>query len=315
MDEYTNVRVSDLYHQYLNNGTAYADGDPNHLTYIECETFQGKMPAVGNDYIIAGEDGRWALNKHMICTYSGPQSRFRIRQANGTTLAEGGHNALEPVTSVQFFVTNNTNGQLANQAILVFLTPLLSSSNYMYAAWQQLTPGEGSTQPFILSQDISGSVITQNGTISNEMLIAPGYLSSATNPQGLSPVLSSPTYSDKVTSQQAGIENDTSPFTPLDTNWYVNSQLVVTSNIPLTSQALSTFQLQTRLYWAVGAVQQGANYTLSEITPMQNYDLPAGVSSVKVNVTYNQTTGQYQFTFNPSDASQRQETGQLVVSR
>lgn len=207
-------------------------------------------------------------------------------------------NAFQAVTATTFNVTNNTGGELGNQYILVFLTPLLNSPNYVYAAWQQLNPGEGATQPFVLNQNITASVTSPNRTTSAHVSIAPGYLSQATNPGGLSPVLGTPQQSTSVTPQQAGVQNSTSnPFVPLVANWYVNSNLVVSSSTQLTSGAVSAFELQTTLYWGIGNSATGANYTLNQITPLQSYALPAGTATVNVSVTYNPTTGLYGFSF------------------
>ncbi|MHA7630761.1 hypothetical protein [Corallococcus sp. M7] len=206
-------------------------------------------------------------------------------------------NAFQPVTATTFNVTNNTGGALGNQYILVFLTPLMNSANYVYAAWQQLNPGEGATQPFVLNQNITASVTSPNGTTSAQVSISPGYLSQATNPRGLSPVLGAPQQSSSVTPQQSGVQNFTNPFIPLTSNWYVNGNLVVSSSTQLTGGAFSAFELQTTLYWAIGNTSTGANYTLNQITPLQSYSLPAGTAAVNVSVTYNSTTGLYGFDF------------------
>lgn len=296
MEDYTDVRVVGMYDTYLTDGTGYGDGDPNHLTYLECGPFKtSKLPQVGKDYIVSGQDGPWQLKKTMRCSFSGPQSRFRIL-TDPDVLAR---NAFTAANATTFHVTNNTNGQLGDQSILVFLTPLLNSKDYKYAAWQQLTPGEGATQPFTLSQDISTYVTINNGTTSAHMPILPGELSSVTNPHGLSPVIGSPSRSSSVTPQQCGLQNNTSPYEEIFASWLVNNNLVVASSVGVTEGALSTFELQTKLYWAIGAASTGPNYTLQEITPMQSYSLPAGTTDVTVNVTFNTSTGTYEYDFNP----------------
>ncbi|MFY2561234.1 hypothetical protein ACN469_26775 [Corallococcus terminator] len=202
------------------------------------------------------------------------------------------------VNSTLFNVTNNTHGQLGNQHILVFLTPVLSSTNCVYAAWQKLNPGEGATQPFTLNQNISATVTTSNGTMSAPVTISPSYLSQVTNPDGLSPVLGTPQLSQNVTPQQAGVQNTTSTaFEEVNVNWSVNGNLVVSTKTPLTASAFSTFELRTSLYWCVGSSEQEKAYTLGEITPLQSYALEAGTSIVNVSVTYDKATGKYGYAF------------------
>lgn len=200
------------------------------------------------------------------------------------------------VTQTQFFVTNNTAGALANQKILVFLTPLMNSANYLYAAWQQLAPSDGATSKFILNQDIAAYLVTDD-TTSAPVAIAPGYMSQAVNAGGLSPYLASPTPSSSVTAQQSGVQNQTSPYVGVNVAWTVNKNLVIQTASPLSAGAVSAFELQTKLYWAVGNTTSGANYTLNQITPMQTYSVPAGVATVNVSLTFDRSTGQYNFAF------------------
>jgi hypothetical protein len=203
------------------------------------------------------------------------------------------------VSQTTFQVTNNTHGELANQRILVFLTPVMDSNNYSYAAWQQLNPSDGATSTFVLNQDISAYLVT-TGTQSAPVAISPGTMSTATNADDLSPSLSSPVTSASVTPQQSGVQNGTSPFVGVNVAWMVNSSLVVQTSAPLSEMAVSAFELQTQLYWAIGNTSSGSNYTLNEITPMQAYSVPAGVSDVAVSVTYDDTSGDYLFAFMPS---------------
>jgi hypothetical protein len=204
------------------------------------------------------------------------------------------------VSQTTFQVTNNTAGELANQQILVFLTPVMDNANYLYAAWQQLNPSDGATSTFTLNQDIAAYLVTAN-TTSAPVAIAPSTMSQASNAGGLSPFLTASSPSASVTAQQSGVQNATSPFVAVDVAWTVNNNLVVQTSAPLSSQAISSFELQTQLYWAVGTTTVGSNYTLNEITPMQTYSVPAGVSNVAVSVTYDRTTGQYAFAFTPNN--------------
>ena len=212
------------------------------------------------------------------------------------------------MTTTQFKVTNNTKGQLNNQFILVFLTPINESQNWLYAAWQQLNPGEGGSQFFTLNQDISGKMIMPNQFETNTMTIAPGYVSlyenSTASPQGQlgnpivgsSPIVQPPT----VTVQQAGIKNMTSaPAQAPYAQWLVNGNLTVQSIAPVSAGGtLSAFELDTKLYWAIGNRQVGANFKLNQVTSNTVYNLPAGTTQVDVNLTY--ANNQFQFAFSGS---------------
>ena len=266
-----------------------------------------------NKTITAGDTQNTAINQNAVSVINSgsavldvPAGTASSRALHNTTPKRNSAmksmrsvNAFAPVSSVNFSVTNSTNGQLGNQAILVFLTPLLNSANYVYAAWQQLTPGEGGSQSFTLNQSISALALSGNNT-SNSMAIAPGYVSSCDNPSGLAPVLEASSLSGSVTPQQAGVQNNTNPFEGVDIGWSVNNNLVVQSNIPLTAGAISTFELQTKLYWAVGFETEGPTYTIQQITPMTVYDLTAGTANVSVDVTYNGVTGLYGYAFTAS---------------
>jgi hypothetical protein len=202
-------------------------------------------------------------------------------------------------TTTAFNVTNSTGGVLRGQYVLVFLQPIPNSPDYLYAAWQALNPGEGATQPFALSYQISVDVSLENGTTSAAVGIQPGQLSEAVNPGGLSPVLDPPAASSLVTAQQAGVQNTTSPFEFLNVSWFVDGDLVATTSAPLTEDEVSAMEYDDVLYWAVGDVTQGTLVTSSEITPMASYAVPAGAAQIDVDVTFDTITGFFVFTFTP----------------
>ena len=212
------------------------------------------------------------------------------------------------MTTTNFKVTNNTNGQLNDQYILVYITPVNEANNWLYAAWQQLQPGEGGSEFFSLTQDISGKMIVPNQLETNTMKIPPGqvslYTNSAASPNGQldSPILgSSPTINPPtVTVQQAGIKNMTNaPAQAPFAQWLVNDKLTVQSIAPVSADGtLSAFELDTKLYWAVGNRQVGANFKLSQVTSQKVYNLPPGITQVDVNLTY--ANNQFTFAFSGS---------------
>lgn len=224
------------------------------------------------------------------------------------TVTQTPHNVFaEAVTQTMFKVTNNSGGHLGNQFILVFLTPIESAENYLYAAWQQLNPGEGGTSPFVLNQTVSGMMLTTNGTTTNLVEIDPGYVSIATNPDGLQPqlgqqVLGATLPPPTVTPTQSGLVNNTAgPGYALYAQWFINNNLAIQSKAPVAAGGtLSAFELNTTLYWAVGDTVVGPTYTYNQITPMTAYSLPPATPIVSVSLTYNTTSNTFGFTFEPA---------------
>src|SRR5262249_48142628 len=159
------------------------------------------------------------------------------------------------------------------------MTPQDAAENWLYAAWQQLTPGDGGMANFTLNQDVSGQLIIpaqggQPSYTSNLLGIPPGYVAIASNPNGLSPALAAPvpgttmpSSQPTVTSTQSGIINDTSglPNQPY-AQWLVNGNLTVQSNATIPDLGgLSAFELNTILYWAVGETVIGPTWTYNQV--------------------------------------------------
>lgn len=206
----------------------------------------------------------------------------------------------------KFKVTNNTGGQLKNQHILVFLTPIDSADDWLYAQWQNLQPGDGGSEFFTLNNNISGILTIPDDFETNKMPIDPGLVSLYTNkigdPKGSlqPPVSGSQVDPPTVTGNQSGIKNEsTNPAQAPYAQWFVNENLTVQSISPISAGGtLSAFELKTTLYWAVGAKQEGANYTLTQITKERAYVLPAGTRNVQVTVGY--VNNQFTWTFDPA---------------
>ena len=211
------------------------------------------------------------------------------------------------VNETKFMVTNNSGGNLANQYILVFITPVAQAENWVYAAWQQLRPGEGGTSNFTLNQIVSGQMVETDGSYTtNSVTIDPNYVSILTNSSGLQPVLGTPQLGTQVqpptvTSQQSGMKNNTSnPGYAMYAQWSLNGNLAVQSQSSISAGGtLSAFELNTNLYWSVGDYSQGPNFTYNQITSFQTYSLPANTPIVSVTLTYNSATQQFEFSFDP----------------
>jgi len=208
------------------------------------------------------------------------------------------------VSATNFRVTNNTT-QLGNQYVLVYLTPEVGAENWLYAAWQQLNPGQGGTQSFTLNQAVSGQMESLDGTYTtNTLAITPGYVSELTNGTNLQatlqpPVLGTTAPPPQVTSSQSGMQNATlQPSVAMNALWYVNGNLTCKSISPVSAgNTLSAFELDTTLYWAVGNAVEGPNYTYNQITPLTKYVLPANTPLVNVSLIY--ANSQFQFDFQP----------------
>jgi hypothetical protein len=213
----------------------------------------------------------------------------------------------DAVTSTKFSVTNNTDDNLRNQKILVFLMPIDTAQNWTYAAWQALAPGEGSQAFFDLNQDISADALSADGSYQTaSQKIAPGYVSILTNPDGLSPVLNPAVLGSRVqpptvATGQSGIKNQTTnPGLSMYTRWSVNGKLTCQSgSIVSAGGTLSAFELETTLYWAVSAFKQGPNYNYNQITAFTKYALPANTANVDVDVTFDLDMQQFAFSFSP----------------
>lgn len=213
----------------------------------------------------------------------------------------------QAVTQTKFNVTNNSNGHLNNQYILVYVTPVAQAENWLYAAWQQLNPGDGSTRSFILDQKVSGQMLSTDGLYTtNQVAIPPSYVSSLTNSGGLEPVLGaiqlgSQVNPPTVTNTQSGIKNQTmDPGSAMYAQWLLNGNLTVQSLTPISAGGtLSAFELNTTLYWAVGTFQKGPSYSYNQVTASTAYALPPNTPEVNVSLTYNDATQQFEWSFNP----------------
>ena len=211
------------------------------------------------------------------------------------------------MTTTTFKVTNNSGDQLGDQYILVYLTPISNVDDWLYAAWQQIRPGEGSTKTFTLTQEISAKMISKDGTYeTGDVQIPPGYVSLLTNEDGLDPVLGKPVLGTDptinpptVTKNQCGVKNITaSPGAAMYAQWFVNDSLTVQSKALVSAGGtLSAFELDTKIYWSVGTKQTGPNFTYNQVTTQKMCILKAGTTLLNVALTYNNATSQFEWDF------------------
>jgi hypothetical protein len=210
-----------------------------------------------------------------------------------------------------FKVTNNSGGQLGGQSILVYLTPLTNAQNWLYYAWQNLTPGDGGSSSFTLNQNVAVNMLSQNGNdTTNSQTVNPGWVSLLTNSAGLNPTLGAPVLGSTVpaptvTTTQSGVKNNTAnPGSAMYSVWSVNGNQTAQSKQPVSAGGtLSAFELNTTLYWSVGYKQVGPNYTYQQITTFDAYALPAATPTVNVSLGYDKNTQQFTWTFDPPSAT------------
>jgi hypothetical protein len=210
------------------------------------------------------------------------------------------------VSSTKFRVVDKTGGKLGFQKILVFLTPENNAEDFVYTAWQQLNPGENSTQSFVLNQAVGGQVVTLDGKQETEVVATPpGYMATVTNAQELGIALGKATLTlpetsgMRVTPSQSGIINGTAtPPLATKVRWYVNGNMTAESRTFLPSgRALSTFELKTKLYWTVGTTVKAPSFTYQQIDPLVTYALPPNTPSVDVVVSFDEAAQTFKFDF------------------
>jgi hypothetical protein len=225
--------------------------------------------------------------------------------------AEIKRNVFSAANQTTFNVTNNSGGQLGGQSILVYLTPLTNAQNWLYYAWQNLTPGEGGSSKFTLNQNVSVNMLAQDGSYTtNSQIVNPGYVSLLTNTSSLQPTLGQPVLGTTVnpptvTPTQSGVKNLTAnPGSSMYSVWFVNGNPTAQSKQPVSAGGtLSAFELNTTLYWSIGYKQEGPNYTYQQITTFYAYVLPAATPTVNVSLGYDSNTQQFTWTFDPPSAT------------
>lgn len=187
--------------------------------------------------------------------------------------------------------------------VLVFLRPYQAKADYLVHAWQDLEISAGARAYFSFDNQVSARILTYgkddaNPTLSAEQVIHPGELFLATRPDRLSPTLTlAPTGMaiERLTPKQAGIYNQTYPYTSIDCVWQVSGSPVVT--MPRLDWGMtSTFQFEPVLYFMIAApLILGENFTVQAFTDMTSYTIMPETSSLDVEIT--QDRGRWLFNF------------------
>lgn len=187
--------------------------------------------------------------------------------------------------------------------VLVFLRPQNPRTNYLVHAWQDLEISSGATAYFGFDSKVSARLLTQgksggNPTLSAERVIHPGQLFLAKRPEGLSPSLElAPTSMaiERLTPQQAGVHNQTYPYTSVDCVWHVSGSPVVT--MPELDWGMTcTFEYVPVFYFMVAApLISGENFNVQAFTDMTPYPVSPDISTLDVTITRDK--GRWMFNF------------------
>lgn len=211
--------------------------------------------------------------------------------------------------TIRFYVKNDLPTATTNH-VLVFLKPVDAKADYQYAAWKDLNPSQGSTQPFDFAIDIAADVIDpQTGSISARKSINPGQCFPAVNPNGQSPYIDTSTSLGGVTASQAAIKNQcTTPVTNIGIDWYNLGSKVVTVGTAATDiinvGKTVTFELQPALYFmAADPTTTGPNYTLQTYSEATPYHLDVSTTEVYVRWYRDSGSSEDKFEFTPPSRS------------
>ena len=194
-------------------------------------------------------------------------------------------------------------GSMQGKNVLVFLKPQNPQADYFIHAWQVLSGSTGSTESFnyvnTISTDVTSYGNKANEIVSKRETIQPGQLLQAISPSGLSPLLQpadSSVASEKLTSNQCGVINKTTPYIQFDSNWYVNDKPVVT--MPYVDGNMTcSFDFEPKLYFMVAAPpMKGQTYTVQSFSDMTPYQFPTSATNVDIVVNRLQGIWDFQFT-------------------
>ncbi|MES2160563.1 MAG: hypothetical protein V4476_05360 [Pseudomonadota bacterium] len=186
--------------------------------------------------------------------------------------------------------------EMHGKRVLVFLRPRAAKTDYLVHAWQTLEISAAATACFQFEDTISARILTEsrggNQTWSAPHVCHRGQLLLAERHDQLSPALIlAPTGMAKarLTPQQAGVFNQTIPYTTVDCVWQVGGRPVVT--MPRLDWGMTcTFEYAPTLYFMVAApMSSGENFSLQAFTDMTAYRLEDGMGMLDVEVCFNQS--------------------------
>lgn len=194
---------------------------------------------------------------------------------------------------------------MQGKRVLVFLRPLQPRTDYLVHAWQELEISSGATAYFNFDPTISARLDhagkgANSGYTSRsaDRVIRPGELCLATRPEGLSPTLQPAPVGmarERLTLQQAGVHNQTYPYTSVDCTWMVSGSPVVT--IPGLDWGMTcTFEYAPAFYFMVSApLMHGDNFAVQVFTDMTLCRISADASMFDVSLS--REKGRWRFSF------------------
>lgn len=192
---------------------------------------------------------------------------------------------------------------MQEKAVLVFLRPVSPQREVFIHAWQVLTTSSGVTGSFEYAPMIATNVFSRRNPpyyiLSDTVKVQPGSLLQAVNSDGLSPKLVMAPDNlarEKLTPQQTGVINNTSPCIELDCNWLVNGRLAAT--IPNLGEGVAcTFEYEPILYFMVARPPLvGQTYNIQDFANMTGYPIPTTATDVYVGISSDEE-GRWGFTF------------------
>lgn len=198
---------------------------------------------------------------------------------------------------------------MQGKRVLVFLRPQRPRTNFLVHAWQDLEISSGAMARFDFDGRISARLLSrgragQPPTLSAEQIIHPGQLYLAMRPEGLSPALQPAPAGmarERLTPQQAGIYNQTYPYTSVDCVWHVSGSPVVT--MPGLDWGMTcSFEYVPTLYFMIAApLITGENFTVQAFTDMMAYPVSADTSSIDVEIAREKGRWLFNFRSDPDD--------------
>ena len=205
----------------------------------------------------------------------------------------------------QFNVSFNVD-DMQGKTALVFLKPQSPQRDYRIHAWQVLTGSAGATESFVYDPQIATDVTyaadqTGKSTLSERVAISPGSLLQAVTPSGSSPTLQPAPASlarEKLTPDQCGVVNKTSPFIQFDSNWYVGGRPVVTMPKVDSNMTVSFESLPTVYFMVATPPMEGRTYIVQNFSDMTHYVMPA--TAIEVDVSLTRDDGLWTFDFKAS---------------
>lgn len=192
--------------------------------------------------------------------------------------------------------------EMHGKRVLVFLQPRGARTDYQIHAWQDLDISAEATARFQFDATISARIQTANGggnqTWSAPHVVRRGQLLLAERHDQLSPTLSrapAGMASARLTPEQAGVFNQTIPYSTVSCVWQVSGSPVVT--MPRIDWGMTcTFEYTPTLYFMVAApMVAGENFSVQAFTDMTAFPLDEGMATLNIEVCRNKNRWSFNF--------------------